>query len=400
MKIIDISEFYAERGGGVRTYTHQKLRAAAATGIELVVVAPGPEDGEIHREGGRIRWVKGPPMPLDPRYYVLHRERAVHAILDQEQPDVVEGSSVWTAGWMAARWQGNARKVLVFHQDPVAVYPHTLLDRFLSPRRIDALCRPYWAYLRRLAAHFDETLVAGDWLAARLRGQRVPSPRAIPFGIDKGDGPLSPKAVAMARGRLLHACGVPSTGRLLVAISRHHPEKRLGTVIGAFAKAKERSKEPLGLVIFGDGPLRPWVARKAARVPGVHLAGFTTDRDALRCALGGADAFLHGSAAETFGLVVAEALVEGVPLIVPAAGGAGDLADPRWAETYAPGDEAAASAAILRCLSRPAERMREAARWAGVHRVRSTDAHFDALFSRYEAVAGRRRGRNGQAAAP
>ena len=36
MKIVDVAEFYAEQGGGVRTYVNHKLRAAAAAGHEAV----------------------------------------------------------------------------------------------------------------------------------------------------------------------------------------------------------------------------------------------------------------------------------------------------------------------------------------------------------------------------
>src|SRR5690606_10661896 len=159
MKVVDVNEFYAERGGGVRTYVNAKLEAARALGHELVVIAPGPEDRAEERLGGRVVWVKGPPMPLDPRYYVLYREKAVHELLALERPDVVEGSSPWTAGWFAARYRGPGLKSLIYHQDPVAVYPHTFLDRWVRPRTLDAACAPYWAMLRKLAAHYDTTVV-------------------------------------------------------------------------------------------------------------------------------------------------------------------------------------------------------------------------------------------------
>src|SRR5690606_33005581 len=68
MKILDVNEFYAEQGGGVRTYVHRKLEAAAALGVEVVVVAPGTSDREERRIGGKIVWVKSPKLPPDPRY--------------------------------------------------------------------------------------------------------------------------------------------------------------------------------------------------------------------------------------------------------------------------------------------------------------------------------------------
>ena len=79
MRVVDVCEFYAERGGGVKSYANAKLRAGARAGHEVVVVAPGPRDAEERREGGRIVWLKSPPMPFDPRYHVLLRERRQRA---------------------------------------------------------------------------------------------------------------------------------------------------------------------------------------------------------------------------------------------------------------------------------------------------------------------------------
>ncbi|MCA9611634.1 MAG: glycosyltransferase [Polyangiales bacterium] len=394
MKVVDVSEFYAERGGGVRTYSHAKLAAGARHGVEVVIVAPGDADREERREGGRIVWVKSPPLPLDPRYRVLLRERAVHAVLDAERPDVVEGSSTWTGGHFVARWRGAAAKALVFHQDPVAVYPHVLFDRFVSPDVLDDLASPWWRWLGRLAHAFDLTVVAGEWLAERLRSRDVPRVEAVPFGIVKR--PTRPTADPELRAALLRQAGAPEDAALLVGISRHHPEKRLGTVLRGVASAndvrRERGQAGVALALFGDGPLRAWVEHEAARLGGTYVAGFTSDRDHLHAALASADAFVHGSAAETYGLVVAEALDAGLPLVVPSRGGAADLADPRWAETYPPGDARACAAAILRLLDRDADTLRAGAKHAAVARVRDLDAHFAHLFARY-AELGRPRPR-------
>lgn len=412
MKLVDVSEFYAERGGGVRTYTHAKLAAGARLGVEVVIVAPGDADREERREGGRVIWVKSPRLALDPRYHVLLRERAVHAILDAESPDVVEGSSTWTGGAFVARWRGAAARSLVFHQDPVAVYPHSLLDRAVAPARLDRLAWPWWAYLRRLAGAFDLTVVAGEWLAERLREQRVANAIAVPFGITKHGATNASAAIdrdlvgsaaattaddahteetSRVRRELLRRAGAPDDATLLVAISRHHPEKRLGTVLRGVSRANERQRARglpgVALALFGDGPLRALVEHDARRHGPTFVAGFTSDRARLRAALANADAFVHGSAAETYGLVVAEALDAGLPLVVPSRGGAADLADPAWAETYAPGDPVACADAIERLLVRDRDGLRAAARHAASTRVRDLDDHFADLFARYSSVS-------------
>jgi len=180
------------------------------------------------------------------------------------------------------------------------------------------------------------------------------------------------------------AAGAPAGAPLLVVVCRLHPEKRVFTLIEAVQRV-ERT-QPLAVAIYGDGPLRELVKVAVRRAP-IHLAGFVRERPSLARAVASADALLHGSSAETFGLVVAEALCAGVPLIVPDAGGASDLAGPDYAETYAAGDADGCAAAILRLLDRDPARVRGAARAAAARIVRTPEQHFGDLFATYRQLA-------------
>lgn len=387
MKIVDVAEFYAERGGGVKTYVDQKLAAAAALGHELVVIAPGTGVREERRGGGRVVWLKTPKLPVDRRYHVFTRARAIWDAIDREAPDVVEGSSPWLGGWAVARYRSARHaaplKAFVFHHDPVAVYPQTLLGGALGEARVDRLFAGYWRYVRALSAGFDATIAGGEWLAGRLHSFGIHRPLAVPFGVDKATF-CAAQADPQLRAQLIAAAGAPARAALLIVVSRLHPEKRLFTLIEAARRAAAR--RPLAIAIFGDGPLRTLVAAAARRAP-VHLAGFTRDRSQLARALASADGLLHGSSAETYGLVVAEALCAGLPLIVPDAGGASDLAEPSHAETYAAGDVAGCAAAIERLLDRDTTQLHRAARSASARLVRTLDEHFRGLFSAYDQLA-------------
>lgn len=224
--------------------------------------------------------------------------------------------------------------------------------------------------------------MAGPWLAEKLARFGLDNAVAVPFGIDKSR--FSPSLAEPAlRRRWLAECGVPDTAEatLWVAISRHHPEKRLFTLLNAFAIASKA--RPMGLVIFGDGPLRSLVVRRAKTIPGVHVAGFTEDRTLLARSLASADAFLHGSSAETYGLVVAEAICSGLPLVVPDQGGAADLADDGFAELYPAGDALACADAMVRLAARPAALLKQAALETAQRRVGTMADHFEKLFALY-----------------
>ncbi len=382
MKIVDVSEFYAERGGGIRIYTQEKLRAATQAGHEVVVIAPGSRDyEEVCENGGRVIWVRSEPDPLDPRYYLLRREQVVHEILNRENPDVVEGSSAWTGGWITARWQGRALKVLIFHGDPVAAYAQTFLSSILTADQVDNLCFPYWIYLRRLSRQFDITTVSGAWLEHRLTRFRVQQVKTVSFGIERGVFSPSNYDVAV-RKQLLSLCGLPEHAHLLVSISRHHPEKRLATIIEAVKLVNKY--QDVGLVIFGDGPFRRWIEFLAKKKPNIQLVGFTNDRKFLAKVIASADALVHGSSAETYGLAVAEAICSGTPVVVPNQGGAFDLARPSYAESYPPGDSKACAAAVERLLKRDRLKLQRACAEAAAYQIGSMDEHFTKLLELYE----------------
>ena len=384
MKIVEICDFYSPTGGGVRNYVHQKLEAAARFGHELTIIAPGAETWIEEKLGSRIAWVKAPFLPFDKNYRMFWRARDVWRLLDTLSPDIVEASSPWRAGWIAANWQGSAAKCLFMHVDPVAVYPHTFLDRMLSRDRIDRMFGWFWSYLRDLNAQFDATIVTGGWLARRFEAFGLDRIAVAPFGIDREI--FSPKRRDLTlRRELLEACGLDETAALLIAVGRHHPEKRLRTIIEAVSHAQER--RALGLAIVGDGFLRRSVERWAAGGRHIHVAGHETDQERLASILASADALIHGSSAETFGIVVAEAICSGTPIVVPDAGGSADLAHPSFAEIYRTGDPRSASEAILRLLARERASLSRACIESADTRIGQADGHFENLFGFYANLA-------------
>ena len=389
MKVADISAFYSEQGGGVRTYVQQKLKASARLGHFTVIIAPGRESREDSHPGGKIVWVKAPVLPVDKRYHMFLSSAEVTRILDREQPDVVEGSTPWYAGWIAGHWRGDAVKSLVMHADPVAVYAHTLLGARFGIQRVDRLFGWFWRYLRRLSAPFDCTVVAGEWLAQRFTAFGLRNVTTVPFGIDRAffhDGLRDPAL----RARMLAACGLPESAKLLLTIGRHHPEKRLSVLISAVGKVNQGRPDSVGLYLVGDGLSRARIAHAAAQVPHVYVAGQVSDRAEVTRMMASADALIHGSGCETFGLAVAEALCCGAPIIVPDTGGAYDFAHPDYAEVYPLGDADGAARAIERLFARDRDTLARAAIAGAETRIGTADAHFDRLFALYDSLVRQR----------
>lgn len=391
MKIVDVAEFYTYTGGGVKTYINQKMKAAKKRGHEMVIIAPGVKEGEVELNGGRIIWVKGPKLILDPNYVVLWRKNRVHELLDQEQPDIVEGSSTWTGGYFAGTWKGDAVKTFIFHQDPVAVYPQTFLSTFLSLNTIDKLFGFAWRYIRRVSNMYDATIVSGDWLNRRLQKFGINNPTTVRFGIDKDFFSPSRRNPEL-RKKLLNDLGLDEDASLCISVSRYHPEKRMSTIIDGFKKAsKER---PMGLIIFGGGPLEKWISHKAKNVENIKMMGFTSNRTELADIMASSDYFLHGSAAETYGIVVAEAICSGLPVVVPETGGARDFGNPDYSQIYKTGNVKSLAKAIVKIVDRDRDALTKACEEASKSYVRSVDDHFEELFSCYEELLEKKRSSN------
>ncbi len=384
MKIVDLAEFYSAAGGGVRTYVEAKLAAAARLGHQLVVIAPGRERrSETRPGGGRVEWVPAWPQPADRNYRLFFDFQHVHALLDAERPDVVEASSPWTAAVILAAWRGRAARVLVYHSDPVSTYIQRWFEGLLAPRTVDRICHIYWLHLRAIERRFDAVVVAGETMRTRLRERGLVAPTVVPFGVDTAA--FSPRLRDPAlRAELLARCGLGPQAALLLAVGRLVPEKRWEAVMRAAHAAGA------GLVLVGAGFSEARLRRLAHQLGGITLTGPIADRAMLARIYASADALIHGCETETFGLAAAEAMASGLPLVVPAGGGAMELAHPDYAELWRPGDWRDGARAVRRLLERPREPMAAAALSAAA-RLGTPEEHFRRLFALYAGLSARRR---------
>lgn len=383
MHIVDVAEFYAPLGGGVKTYIDSKLAFGARTGVKVSVIAPGPEDRVEAREGGQVIYVKAPAIPVDTRYHVFWDARPVHALLDQLKPDVVEASSPFRGAWIVANWKGRAairaHRALFMHADPVAAHLQVWTQDWLKPDTVDKAAFWYWRYLARTVRRYDSVIVGSRWFGERIRRQAGIASQLIPLGVDtslfhprKRDPDL--------RRLLLAGFGLPPSARLLVGVGRHHYEKQWPVVFRAVGALRD---ENVAMIQIGNGFANGQVAKAAAAAGNVRLLGQIGDREELARILASSDAMIHGSRAETFGLVASEGLATGIPLILPSEGGCTDAADPAWTELYQPGNPIAARDAINRLLNRNPDRLRVAAIGARHTHISTPAQHFEQLFRLY-----------------
>ncbi len=392
MKVLDVTEFYSQRGGGVRSHLTLKSHVLCQLGHDHVVVAPGPLDEEttiascptsandtepcdrgpdgsapLRRPTTRgkstsipeakVIRVGGRALPYDPTYHLLWRIDKIRGICERERPDVLEINSPYVAAASALSVPRTSFGIRTFmwHADFIDTYLRVMLERRLPSRAADVVLEPLWAMVRTIARGCDATFVAAKWQVEKLAAHGVPRVVHLPFGVEKSVFFAAARDAETRRALLGNA---PANTALLVGVGRFAWEKRWDVVLDAFVML--RKTREARLVLFGDGPER---AAMEARVSGradVTFAGFERDRATLARALASADVLVHGCPFETFGLGVAEALSCGLPVVVPDDGGAAELADGGGGTRYRTGDVAACALAIGAVLG-DLEAMREGA---------------------------------------
>lgn len=375
MRVLDVTEFFSERGGGVRSHLTLKGHVLCQLGHEHIILAPGSLSLPVGES--RLIRVGGPAMPYDPSYHLLWRPDRVRRIVERERPDVLEIHSPYVAaiGALASPRSSFGVRTFFWHSDFIDTYEHVLLHRFPSTAR-RAVTEPLWAWVRRIGRACDATIAAAKWQVDKLRARGVPRVVHLPFGVDKHV--FFPRERSE---RVRASFGVGPDQRLLIGVGRFAIEKRWDVVIEAFFKVRERAA--VKLVLLGDGPERARLERLAGGTPDIVFAGFVKDRDALADALSSADALVHGCPYETFGISIAEAVSCGLPVVVPDEGGAAEQAGADFAETYASNDPLACAEATLRLLSRDARELRAGARAASAN-IKTVEEHFAQLVALYK----------------
>jgi alpha-1,6-mannosyltransferase len=387
LKIVDITEFYSERGGGIRSHLTDRACYLSLHDHRHLVIAPGPRDELTRIDGSptgrgesRVMRLAGPPQPYDRTYHLLHRFRRIRQRVRDERPDVLEAHSPYlAAAAVVASGHGVARlKTAFWHSDHLGVYVESQLTRVLGASCLPSAMRPFRRAIRALLAPFDATFAAGREQAERLRAAGVRRVIHIPFGVDKQTFRPEARSEAWRRSLLGDADGDTA---VLVGAGRFAREKRWDVVLEAFARVSARRKARL--VLFGDGPERARLERAAP--PGVRFPGFERDRARFARALASADVLVHAAPYETFGLSIAEAVACGLPIVVPDAGGAAEHAAPGASAKYPSLDAAACAASIEKLLDRPPHELRARAAEAAA-RAASRDDHFRQVLAAYDAL--------------
>jgi len=327
LRIAIFGETYLPYLSGVTVSTEALARGLGAAGHDVLLVVPRPAVGSEPWTAGasgpdpRIAWLPSFQAPGSaPRGYRVPKPIPSAALEAAAAfaPQIVHAQSPFTSGLMARRLARRRHAPLVFtHHTRFGDYRHYLGALAVPGSALmDAYLRRFWRSCAAIVAPGNE--LAGE-IADRVGRRPLPLVRTIPTGIDVAAmaalPAVDPRAVA----------GWPVDSVILATLGRLAPEKSVDLVLEAFADVAA-TDQAVRLLMIGGGPSESSLRRRAAQpdlAGRVHLTGQLPRRDALSLAKG-ADLLLAASRTETQGLVLAEALAVGLPVVALAGPGVVD----------------------------------------------------------------------------
>jgi alpha-1,6-mannosyltransferase len=313
--VLDITEFYGETTGGIRTYLRQKaLYVEAHPELRQVLVLPGPRDALSQSDGVRCYRLEGPRVPTQDPYRFMLATRTNRRIALHERPDVIEIGSPGFVPWIVRL---AARGLDI----PAVAFYHSNFPRVFSPfpERANAFGRAIydlsWRYARRIDRHFAHTIVCSEFVASDLRAAGIDRITRIPLGVDLTHYNPSRRS---RRREVRARYGLPE-GPVAAYVGRFAKEKELDVLLDGWREVHRRTGAQLALV--GDGPMRARLVAQADGAPWVRFLPYERDRDRLADLLAAVDLFVAPSSNETFGLAPLEALASGTPVLSADRGG-------------------------------------------------------------------------------
>lgn len=347
MNILFLSDVYFPRINGVSTSIHTLRQQLAAQGHRVHLLAPdyySPSEDES--------WITRVPshyLMFDPEDRLMRygKALAMSADLRHEDYDILHVHTPFAAHYLGLRL---SRRLGI----PCVETYHTFFEDYMH-HYLPILPKPLLRMLaRRLSCSqcnaMDAVVAPSQPMLDALRSYGVKShAEVIPTGLQEhsfvpGDGSGFRRRYGIAPDR-----------PVMLFVGRVAHEKNIGFLLRMALQVKH-SRPDILLVLAGEGPALEQL-RKEARALGLQdntlFLGYLDRKTELNDCYRMADVFVFSSLTETQGLVLLEAMAQGVPVVAIAEMGTKSILVEGKGALIAPQDEKGFAERVLGLLANP-----------------------------------------------
>jgi glycosyltransferase involved in cell wall biosynthesis len=275
--------------------------------------------------------------------------RGLKAALQQAAPDIILcGGYNYLASWVGMRWAIKHRTpfILWVESTELDIRGRNWIVEFLKAR-----------FLKRCSAFVVPGQSSFHYVKNYgVRDEKIfTAPNAVDTEL------FSQKAADVRQDEEMRRQSLRLPPRFFLFVGRLVREKGVFDLLEAYGKLTAELRAAVGLVLAGEGTVRPELLRRASLIkPGqIRFSGFV-QREQLASYYALADVFVFPTHTDPWGLVVNEAMACGLPVIASdAAGCTADLVEDNWNGRVVRRGDAAQLASAMEELGRdPALRKR------------------------------------------
>lgn len=308
MRIGIVTETYVPSTNGVVVSIETFRKELEQRGHRVFVFAPefpGYTDTEERKEFvyrfPSIRFAKYPDYPV-----VRPFPPGLPALFKELGLDIVHVQHIFVLCNAAVR-AARTLDIPVIHTEHTLIAEYSQYGAFLK-----SFYRPYLIWLiRRFCNRCDQIIAPSEAMKTVVKSYKVTTPIAVnPTGIDVS-GYHRPDPEPLRK-----QYKIPQNGELLLYVGRLANEKNIQLLLDVIQKLRDQHRV-VQLAFVGDGPQRADFERYVAKNGLKDHVTFTgiLPHDEVMKLFGAAKIFVFPSLTDTQGIVIAEALAAGTPVV-------------------------------------------------------------------------------------